>query len=680
MRPLLLRFVALAITLSAIACVDSRPTQPSVPGATLAKGRASQAEINQLINALFAPTEQGKWFAAFARIKNAVARGDSEAAGANIIAFVSNLLGAFPGAQPAPTAKTLQELVNAVAMFGGLPAPLPGTNPLLGGGAVAVIGTAGGQVVTSDGFGGVAIPSGALATDVIVVVERLPNPATPGAGPLPTTLRQLPLFYQVTTVPAVAQFAVPVTIAACQLEVGDLFGPASQAEANRLQLAQPDPSDPTGVALLPRVAAPFLDCDGITLSAARFESGDQSVLAKALGFVGQGGTEVLDLLRPSVAHAIHGGLGGTTSAFGPFGAVVPGGVTPEHGILAVGVYHVCVIETIGTTVCWGDRAGTGLGGGTLGTTGRMPVAGNPIFTSIFTNGFYTCGRTPAAADLCWGRDPVSWPLTVFRDTPTALSHGPYLQVSSARLVACALTPSNAAVCWGLNQLGEWGDGTQPTRPMPTHRPSPGPVATSLAFEAIETSWLHSCAVTFAGAAHCWGAWQGQGAPFDVVPVAVPGGQVFSRLYSGGTHTCGITDTNETWCWGDNASGQLGSGTAGTGGGTPARVTGGHRFVMMATGLTGNAGGNGFTCGLTDQGQVLCWGLNDQGQLGNGTTTNQLLPTPILSGEVFVAVDGGDHHACAMTVDRRVFCWGSNAEGELGSGTAGGFSAVPVLVP
>ncbi|MFN2317117.1 MAG: RCC1 domain-containing protein [Gemmatimonadales bacterium] len=670
---------AAAVPLLLAACAESPPTQPSTLVPTLAIGPAPEAQINRLINTLFPPREKGAWFSAFARVKHAVASGDDDLAHTVAMDFIRTLLEAHSGVLPPGTATALRDLVNMVATFVGLPAPLQGANPFAGDGAVAVVGTAGGQVIASSGFGGVTIPAGALPGEVILVIERLPNGSTPGAGPLPTSLRQLPLYYRVSSVPEVSHLAVPVTVGICQLEVGEPFGPATQAEANRLQLALPDAGDPSGVMLLPRVAAPFLDCDGVTLTAASFESGDRSTVGKALEMVRQGGVGLLGLFRPSAAHAIHGGLGGTTSAFGPFGAVVPGGIVPEHGILAVGVEHGCLLDLSGTTSCWGLQPYTGTGGPPdfLSVLPRTPVAGSPSFTSVVTNGgSYTCGRTPGGGDMCWGRDPAIALPTV----PTALGHGPYLQVSPGNLLACALTPSNSAVCWGNNGAGQLGNGTSGVSST-----TPVAVATALTFEVVQAGWIHACALTFAGEVHCWGDWQGisSAVPPDLTPVPVPGGLVFSRLYAGWTHTCGITDTDETWCWGDNASGQLGSGAADVGGGTPVRVVGGHAFVMIATGrgFSANGVGAGHTCGLTHQGQVLCWGLNDEGQLGNGSTTNTLDPTPISSTEVFVAIGGsGAKSACAVTIDRRVFCWGRNSQGQLGSGVAGGFSSVPVLVP
>lgn len=110
------------------------------------------------------------------------------------------------------------------------------------------------------------------------------------------------------------------------------------------------------------------------------------------------------------------------------------------------------------------------------------------------------------------------------------------------------------------------------------------------------------------------------------------------------------------------------------------VSGGHFFSIVGTGTTPNSMGRSHTCAITLTGAAYCWGLNDVGQLGDGTMTDRLVPTPVLTNEVFVAIGAGDRFSCAMTPDQRVFCWGINDNGQFGTGAVGGFSSTPVLVP
>ena len=108
--------------------------------------------------------------------------------------------------------------------------------------------------------------------------------------------------------------------------MGEPFGPPTQTVADRLQLAHPDPATPTTVELLDRQLAAFVDCNGVTLAQAL----NPSVGGKLLAALARGGSRVLSLFRPSVAWAVHGGLGGLTRSFSPFAAVDP-------GIMIVGV-------------------------------------------------------------------------------------------------------------------------------------------------------------------------------------------------------------------------------------------------------------------------------------------------------------------------------------------------------
>lgn len=688
-----------ALVFVVMACGEQSPTRPlSESGALTAQGPASQAaleaQINGLITALYPPQEQGDVVRDFARIKAQVASGRTADAQTSIVTFVQTLLGDLAagdledpnGAQPPSTADALASLVNSVAQFGGLPAPIPPSNPLGGDGAVAVVGPAGGTVVASSGFGGVQFPPGALPANVIVVVSRLPNPTTPATGPLPTTFAQYPLFYDFSTTPPVAQFAQPVLVGICQLEVGQPFGPPTQTVANRLQLAHPNPANPTTVELLAREAAPFVDCSGVTLAQARQQRQGEGILASALGRIRDLGTRALATFRPTPLYAVHGGLGGKTTSFSPFGAVDPGGITPIVGQLAAGANHACAIAASGQTWCWGTRQNNPLGDGapsSLAVSAPVPVAGNPAFTQITSSGLHSCGLLASGTAMCWGRNVFGelgrgpfGPSTV----PVQVLGGPFREISANRLTTCAVDLSNDAWCWGANQRGELGNPAFSSSNVPVL------VATTLKFQNISAGWLHTCGIQTGGpaaAAHCWGEGDFVGAgpvPDQPTPIAVTGGLTFTQLSAGVTHTCGLTQTGAAYCWGRNTRGELGDGST-IDRLVPTPVSGGLSFVVITSGvrilqpITA-----AHTCGLTTTGATYCWGSNDLGQLGDGTTADRLVPTPVSTSQVFVAISAGGEFTCGMTAARKVFCWGSNGQGELGSGIAGGISTTPVAVP
>ncbi|MDA3863959.1 MAG: hypothetical protein PF689_08865 [Deltaproteobacteria bacterium] len=99
---------------------------------------------------------------------------------------------------------------------------------------------------------------------------------------------------------------------------------------------------------------------------------------------------------------------------------------------------------------------------------------------------------------------------------------------------------------------------------------------------------------------------------------------FIQISAGSAHNCVLTNTGEVYCWGFNSSGQLGDGTT-TERFTPTLVTGGHSFIEI------NAGISHRTCGLTSTGETYCWGKNEYGQLGDGTTTDRDTPTLVTGG-------------------------------------------------
>jgi alpha-tubulin suppressor-like RCC1 family protein len=204
--------------------------------------------------------------------------------------------------------------------------------------------------------------------------------------------------------------------------------------------------------------------------------------------------------------------------------------------------------------------------------------------------------------------------------------------------SCALLSGGEVRCWGYNYFGQLGDGTTEDRLTPVRvLQSPGgPALTGV--QALALGGHHSCAELTNGELRCWGynsnGQLGDGTLTDRPnPVAVlqsPGGPPLTGLQAltlGGGHSCALVSGGEVRCWGYNAYGQLGDGTL-TDRLTPVPVLQSPGGPPL-TGVQALALGDWHSCALVNGGEVRCWGNSDNGQLGDGTTTQRPNPVPVL---------------------------------------------------
>jgi len=214
----------------------------------------------------------------------------------------------------APTSAST--LVDGLYRLAGMDAPNLPQSVLTGDGTTQVVGTSGGTLVTPAGTAGVSIPAGTFEQPVLVAVSRLATPSSPNAGPLPTSVKQYPPYYEYATYPPIAQFGDSARVGVCQ--VTDPSSPFYPPEPHdRLRLAHGVGSS---IEILERVGVDdFLRCAGTSALQSPGEIDGAGWRRKASRLASQ----ILLRLWPSELYAAHGGLGGKVKSFSPFGAVDP---------------------------------------------------------------------------------------------------------------------------------------------------------------------------------------------------------------------------------------------------------------------------------------------------------------------------------------------------------------------
>lgn len=339
--------------------------------------------------------------------------------------------------------------------------------------------------------------------------------------------------------------------------------------------------------------------------------------------------------------------------------------------------HSCVMTTDDNYHCFGRNQFN-----VLGLTGNMDRL-TPEITNIPMEGFaqissltlHQCAITPQQKLFCWGAN-FAGQLGLGSSTGTSSSPSPieptmdFLEVSSGGAHTCALEAiTQTAYCWGSNDYGQLGLGTF------DQETSPEPVPGGLLFETLSTGGSHTCGIeAVTQKLYCWGRNDAGQLGIDNMssnvstPTEVDNMRTYVSVYSGPEHTCAITTIGDTYCWGGNSDGQLGSDTGGVDSVTHLLVPGNLNFVALDAASL-------HTCALTATGQMYCWGANNNGQLGDGTTTSSAAPMAVSGGITFTKMDLGGIHTCALSDAQIAYCWGSGSNGRIGNGSLAG-SNVP----
>ena len=371
------------------------------------------------------------------------------------------------------------------------------------------------------------------------------------------------------------------------------------------------------------------------------------------------------------------------------------------GSISAGLTHSCAVANNGKLYCWGNNLYGELGNGSLESPANsnpvdVQLPANHVARAVSASGYsaldasHTCaiidenvsGQLQPRGVYCWGenqsgqlgRGAITSPRAPGQAVPqgveglSGVSGSEVLALAVGGAHTCAVlkagnTISGGAVrCWGANARGQLGDGTLQNNPTPL-----GVIgfASAGAF-GIAVGAEHSCVVTNVGTVQCWGyndAFQlgvqlgPNGEKYRAAPVTVPNLTGVVSISAGDKHTCALLDTGAVKCWGSNSSGQLGDGNSGGYTELPSPITGsvittGERAIAIS------AGGN-FSCALLESGGVKCWGANNQGQLGDGTTNQTSVPVDVqeLSNQG-LTIEVGSGHTCILKNTGGVSCFGS----------------------
>jgi alpha-tubulin suppressor-like RCC1 family protein len=328
-------------------------------------------------------------------------------------------------------------------------------------------------------------------------------------------------------------------------------------------------------------------------------------------------------------------------------------------------FNTCALTSDGRVQCWGANRAGALGDG---TNADVP-APTPVYVldvadaaridtgqtlASFPQGYSCVVRTNGHV-ACWGFNgsgQLGDGTTTLRSRPVeVVGMSDAVDISVGRGIACAVRANGHVMCWGNNFAGGLGNGTLDNSSVPVEVKN---LVDAVAVSVNDTP----CALRRTGQLACWGfnrdgeAGDGTTAsrttpvfpstPNDVVAVA-----------TGLNRTCVVHTDRTVSCWG------LGIGT------TPVKVAGLNGVVGVAMSEGNN---RAYTCAVLATGGVKCWGDNDFGQLGNGTTTPSAAPVDVLGINNAVRIYSGNGHTCAVLQSGHLACWGRNTHGQLGDGT------------
>jgi alpha-tubulin suppressor-like RCC1 family protein len=331
--------------------------------------------------------------------------------------------------------------------------------------------------------------------------------------------------------------------------------------------------------------------------------------------------------------------------------------------VSAGTVSTCAIASDDSLACWGRNSRGIVGDGTrLSSTSPVTISAGP-WRSVHVTASSACAIDAQSALWCWGGHTYSLgDGSRLRLEPTQMTDMRWSAVAPGPYHTIAIEESTGRLwCWGTTANSQCAT-------MTTSPTVPEPVMSTESWTAIASGSYHSCGVTTSGT-KCMGAnYYGELGDGTVMahsmamPVSSTTGLVNGAPVTSYYTTCAVQG-GRLWCWGYNYNGEVGIDTAGANVLRPASVPGSWKTVSTGT---------NHVCALASDGALWCWGSNTRGQLGNGNVNEVLPGTRLQVGDELAwgAVSAGGTHTCAIKTDSSLWCWGANEHGQLGIGTSG----------
>ncbi|AKT40998.1 MopE-related protein [Chondromyces crocatus] len=344
--------------------------------------------------------------------------------------------------------------------------------------------------------------------------------------------------------------------------------------------------------------------------------------------------------------------------------------------VAAGAFHSLYLRDDGTVWAWGHNGDGQLGDGTVLTPRATPVrtVNLPPIAAIAAGGFHSLALDTAGHLWSWGLNTFgqlgagtagSTPSRTPGRIQPQSGDPTFIAIAAGHQFSMALDATGRVWTWGSNVYGQRGTGA-----VGGNNAVPEPLLLPGTFARIAAGWNHALAVDAEGTLWTWGRnnagqiGSGTFSPTQIAPQPQPVNlpQPVIAVAGGGSHSLSLLSDGTVHGWGSNSHGELGLGTTNSPIPTP-------QTLLGPSGVSQLAAGNTFSLVLRGAtGQVLSFGQNTFGQLGDTTLTNRTTPTPITLSLRVLAIAAGSNHALALTADCPVWAWGQNNLGQLGLGS------------